>query len=59
MIDTSLAFETIETNNIILPSKMKHYGGDPTTVNLFFLKFFITVTTNIDISKTKTIKYFL
>ena len=38
MIDLSLAFDTIETENI-LPYKLKYYGADQKTVE-FFKSFF-------------------
>ena len=57
LLDLTLAFDTIETNEI-LPAKLKHYGADPLATNLlkeFFTKRSHFVEWNNTKSKTMTL----
>jgi hypothetical protein len=57
LLDLTLAFDTIETNEI-LPAKLKHYGADPLATNLlkeFFTKRSQFVEWNDTKSKTMTL----
>ena len=57
LLDLTLAFDTIETNEI-LPAKLKHYGADPLATNLlkeFFTKRSHFVEWNDTKSKTMTL----
>ena len=57
LLDLTLAFDTVETNEI-LPAKLKHYGADPIATNLlkeFFTKRSHFVEWNNTKSKTMTL----